>query len=154
MIWEELDENLILLNIESSNSSDVLEFMGNKFINNGYCKDSFINALKEREEEYPTGINIDGLGVAMPHTNVNHVNKSTVGIGVLKKPIKFIHMGTDDEEVDVRVIFMLAVKDPNAHLEKIQTILTVIQDKNILEKIILAKNKEEIISLIKEKEMA
>ncbi len=154
MIWEELDEALILTDIDASNYSDVMEIMGREFVSNGYCKDTFVEALKEREAEYPTGIDIDGFGVAMPHTNITHVNKSAVGIGVLKNPVTFTHMGTDDEEVNVKLIFMLAVQDPNAHLEKMQAILSVIQDKDVLAKLALAKDKKEIISLIKEKEMA
>ena len=61
-------------------------------------------------------------------------------------------MATDDVPVEVRVVFMLAVDNPNKHLEKIQNILAVIQDKKALERIMSAKEADEIVEIIKEKE--
>ena len=102
--------------------------------------------------EFPTGIDIDGVGVAMPHTDVSHVNRAGIGIATLKKPVAFVHMATDDTPVPVRVVFMLAVDDPQKHLEKIQDILAVIQDKKTLEIIMTAERPEDVINIIKEKE--
>lgn len=34
-----------------------------------------MQALKDREAEFPTGINTGEKGVAIPHTDVSHVNK-------------------------------------------------------------------------------
>ena len=70
----------------------------------------------------------------------------------MKQPVTFVHMATDDTPVAVRVVFMLAVDDPGRHLEEIQDILAVIQDKKTLERIMTAKNPEEVINIIKEKE--
>ena len=88
----------------------------------------------------------------MPHTDVSHVNRAGIGIATLKEPVEFVHMATDDVPVEVRVVFMLAVDNPNKHLEKIQNILAVIQDKKALERIMSAKEADEIVEIIKEKE--
>jgi len=152
MIWSELDSRLIAVSMDADTKDGILERMGGRFVELGYCKSSYIQALKDREVEFPTGIDIDGVGVAMPHTDVSHVNRAGIGIAKLKEPVTFIHMATDDTPVPVRVVFMLAVDDPGRHLEKIQDILAVIQDKKALEKIITAENAEEIINIIKEKE--
>ena len=154
MVWKELDTDFIFMALEANTYADVMEQMGQTFIQKGYCKDTFVKALIEREQEYPTGLDIDGFGVAMPHTNVNHVCKPAIGIGILKNPVTFLHMGTDDEKVDVQVVFILAVDDPVSHLEKIQGILDIIQDKTILEQFLKVENKQDIINMIQEKEMA
>ena len=60
-------------------------------------------------------------------------------------------MGTDDEYVNAQVIFMLAV-DEKEHLELLQAILAVLQDQEVLKKLIKAKDAKEIIEIIKEKE--
>lgn len=152
MVWEELRERLIFPELEVNNSSEIMEKMGSSFIREGLCKESYIEALINRESEFPTGIDVNGFGVAIPHTDVSHVNNAAIGIATLKETVKFIQMGTDDEEVETKVVVMLAVDDPNKHLSLLQNILTIIQDKNVLEKLSVSKEANEIIQIIKNKE--
>lgn len=152
MIWEELKESLIVIGMEAASSQDVFAQLGGALTKEGYTKISYVAALAAREKDYPTGLDINGIGVAIPHTDVSHVNKAAIAIAVLKEPVKFIQMATDDEEVKVKLVFMLSVVDPDAHLEELKQILAVIQDTAVLEKLTEAKEKQEIIEIIKEKE--
>ena len=152
MIWEELDKSVIVPDLEAESWEDVMKSLGQKLIDEGYTKESYIDALITREKDFPTGLDIDGLGVAIPHTDVSHVNKAGIAIGVLKKPVTFIQMGSDDEEVGVKLVFMLAVTDPNAHIDELQRIIEIIQDKDVLEKLFTVTDKDTIIEVINEKE--
>lgn len=152
MIWEELDKSVIVPDLEAETWEDVMKSLGQKLIDEGYTKESYIDALITREKDFPTGLDIDGLGVAIPHTDVSHVNKAGIAIGVLKKPVTFIQMGSDDEEVGVKLVFMLAVTDPNAHIDELQRIIEIIQDKDVLEKLFTVTDKDTIIEVIKDKE--
>ena len=152
MIWEELDKSVIVPDLEAETWEDVMKSLGQKLIDEGYTKESYIDALITREKDFPTGLDIDGLGVASPHTDVSHVNKAGIAIGVLKKPVTFIQMGSDDEEIGVKLVFMLAVTDPNAHIDVLQRIIEIIQDKDVLEKLFTVTDKDTIIEVIKEKE--
>lgn len=152
MVWEQLKEELIFPKLEASNSKEVFEKVGGKFIEEGFCKESYVDALVNRESEFPTGIDVDGFGIAIPHTDISHVNKAGIAIATLENPVKFIQMGTDDEEVEAKVIFMLAVDDPKKHLELLQNVLAVLQDKDVLNKLSNADKCSEIINIVKEKE--
>lgn len=152
MIWEQLKEPLIILDMQAGSYEDVFSQLGGALVREGYAKDSYINALCAREKEYPTGLDIDGIGVAIPHTDVSHVNRAGTAIAVLKDPVTFVQMGTDDEEVSVSLVFMLCVTDPNAHLDELQKILAVIQDTEVLKRLLKAGSTQEIIEIIKEKE--
>lgn len=152
MIWEELNPSLILTEVDAQSYEDVMKVLGGTLIREGYAKDTYIEGLIEREKEYPTGLDVGGFGVAIPHTNVSHVNKQGIAIGILKKPVTFVQMGTDDEMVDVNLVFMLAVVDPAAHMEQLQRIISIIQDKEVLQSIVDAKETNKIIEIIKEKE--
>ena len=152
MIWNGLDRRLVAVGLDVHSKEDVMESLGGLFVEYGYCNPSYIQALKMRELEFPTGIDMEGTGVAIPHTDVSHVKRAGIGIATLKEPVSFIHMATDDVNVPVRVVFMLAVDDPARHLEEIQDILAVIQDRDVLKKIVGANTEEEIITIIKEKE--
>lgn len=153
MIWEELKESLIEIGMEARSSQDVFCQLGGALTREGYTKESYIEALAERERNYPTGLDINGIGVAIPHTDVSHVNQSGIAIAVLREPVTFIQMATDDEEVKVKLVFMLSVVDPNAHLEELKQILAIIQDTEVLEKLTKVNEKKEIIEIIKEKEI-
>ncbi len=155
MIWEELNPELIFTELEAETSDDVMKKIGSEFTRLEYTKDSYVEALIAREAEFPTGLDVEmeNLGVAIPHTSVEHVNRTGTAIAVLKNPVTFNVMGGDeDETVQVGLVFMLAVVDPNKHIDKLQRIIALIQDQELLKKLAQAKTNDEIITLIKEKE--
>ena len=135
MVWEKLKKELIIPGLEAKNSDEIFEALGGELVKQGYCKESYVQALKDREAEFPTGINMGEKGVAIPHTDVSHVNKKGIAIATVK----------------AQVIFMLAV-DEKGHLELLQAILGILQDQETLTKLTEAKDAEEIIEIIKEKE--
>lgn len=152
MIWEEMKESLIFLNLEAAYSGEVLKKVGMALIREGYAKSSYVNGLIEREENFPTGLNIDGIGIAIPHTEACYVEKNGMALAVLKTPVKFFQMGTDDENIDVRLVFMLTVKDPGRHLKRLQRIMDLIQDSSVLAQLLKAKDEKTIIQIIRKKE--
>lgn len=152
MIWEDLKEKLIIPDLEAKSSSDVFRKLGGLLISEGFCKDTYVQALIDREKEFPTGINMGAIGIAIPHTDRGHVNKGAVAIGILKEPVRFYQMGFTDVEVNVKIVFMLAVDDPEAHLPFLQRVLQVLQDQAVLEQLKNVKNSQQIIEIVKEKE--
>jgi len=154
MVWEELNPSLIFTDVVAKTPKDIFAQLGQAVVDEGYAKDTYVEALSTREDEFPTGLNIDGFGIAIPHTAVEHVNKSGIFIDVLRDPVTFIEMGSDDDPVDVKLVFMLAVVDPKQHIEDLKRILAIVTDKGVLTKLVEATNKEEIINIIKEKELS
>lgn len=154
MIWEGLNENLVMKDLDAKSFEEVFRILGGRLTEEGFCKDSFVDALIKREKSFSTGINMGGVGIAVPHTDRIHVNKSGMAIGRLKEPILFYQMGTSDVEVQVRLVFMLAVDDPDKHIDFLQRILLVFQDQEVLKHILEAKETADIIGIIKEKETA
>ena len=71
----------------------------------------------------------------------------------LKHPVTFIQMGSDDTQVEVKVVFMLAIEDPKNQIKKLQQILRIIQDNAVLEKIYQASSADEVIDIVKQKEI-
>ena len=155
MIWEELKTKLIFIDLDAKDTKEVFEQVGGAFIKEGYAKETYIQGLIDREAEFPTGLDIDGFGVAIPHAPVEHVNKTGTAIAVLRNPVTFHEMGGDDEDtVEARLIIMFCVDQPSAHIDKLQRTITIIQDKEVLGKIEKAKEPQEIINIIKDKEAA
>ena len=156
MIWELMSPTFIFPGLAAKNYEDVMAQVGGALTREGYTKDSYVDALIEREKEYPTGLDVDGFGVAIPHTPVEHVNKTAIAVAVLKDPVEFTAMGTDDEFVQVKIVMMLAIAgkpgEHGAHIDELQRIMAILQDTSLLEKIRDAKDADEVIELVKEKE--
>ena len=112
MIWEDLDKNLIHLQADAQHANDIFDQLGGCFVKEGYSRSDYVEALKQREAQFPTGLDINGFGVAIPHTDAGYVLHETEGIMTLKQPVTFIQMGSDDTQVAVKVVFMLAIADP------------------------------------------
>ena len=152
MLWEELKESLIFLNREEKCEKDILKKMGGALVSEGYAKDTYVQALLRREQDFPTGLDIHGIGIAIPHTDPCHVKKEGAALAVMKEPITFRHMEDEGVQVAVRLIFMLAVSDPEIHLKRLQCVLNVIQDAEALGQLLTARDKKDIIRIIKTKE--
>lgn len=155
MIWEELSESLIWLGLDAPTNEEVLTRMGARLTEQGFGRASYPQALVEREREFPTGLNIDGVGVAIPHTTVEHVERAAISIATLAHPVSFEEMGMPEgETVDVSLVFMLCVTDPAAHLAELQRIIAILQDKAVLQKVLQAGSAQDVIQTIKEKEQS
>lgn len=127
-----VDESLIKLKLRAENWEEVLRVMGTTLVEHGYVRATYIKALIDRENEFPTGIATNNVGVAIPHTDASHVKKTTVAVAVLDKSVPFSLMGSDEGSVDVDIVFMLAVNNPEKHLVFLQKLMGIFQKEEVL----------------------
>ncbi|UOQ45523.1 PTS sugar transporter subunit IIA [Halobacillus salinarum] len=128
-----LDESIILLNLEGSTKEEVLTAMGQNLADKNLVKDSFVQAIIDREKEFATGLPTAGLSVAIPHTDVEHVNQKNISVAVLKKEVEFGVMGDDEETTPVKLVFMLAMDEPHSQLTLLQKLMQVFQNEDTLQ---------------------
>ena len=55
-------------------------------------KNEYVEAIKQREKEYPTGLPSTDPVVAIPHANYEMVKKTTLAIATLNEPVLFENM--------------------------------------------------------------
>lgn len=146
-----LENELILLDIKAENQFELLEKVADNLYQLGYVKESYKNAVIEREKIFATGLPTLMGGVAIPHTDIQHVEKPAISIARLEKPVKFIIMGDDSATVDVDLIFMLAMKEEHAQLELLQSLMGILQDEKALGFIKKATNQDDIRVFVSEK---
>lgn len=151
-IWKGLDEALLFIDMRATCWQEVLQQAGEALQQNGYAKESYVRALLEREMRYPTGIDMGELGVAIPHTDASQIRKEGLAIITLASPVVFGKMGSEQGEVEVNVVFMLAVKEPGSQIERLRQIMYLIQDKEVLKKLQCVSDKQDMIAVIREKE--
>ena len=141
-----LSESTILLGLEAETSSDVICLLGKTLLATGSVKDSYIEAAITRERTLPTGLPLDGeINVAIPHTDIIHVNKSAVAMATLAKPVVFQNMVDPQESVSVSMVFLLALDQPHAQIEMLQEIAGVLQDPVLLGRLMEAKEANDVV---------
>lgn len=150
MAFEEHFKEELIFFLDTQSKKEAFEQMTSSLYEHGFVKETYLQAVSEREELYPTGLLAAEWGIAIPHTDHIHVNKPVIALAVLKEPITFLQMGTDDMEVDVNIIFMLAIKKPESQLRVLQMVTEIIQDREILEKLKKSSSKQQIISIIEQ----
>lgn len=143
-----ITKELIILNLDANNAEEALLKIGNNLQSNGFVKESYVNAVIEREKTNPTGLQSSSIGVSLPHTDAEHVKEESLSVAVLNEPIEFVHMGSEDKKVKVSIVFMLAIKDPENQLKLLQKLMSFFQKEELLEKINNSQSKDEIIKII------
>lgn len=138
-----ISSELTMVQLEGKTDQEVLQKMSQHLYDNGMVKESYIDAVKEREKVYPTGLQCDGIGIAIPHTDSEHVIEQSICIATLKEPVTFLQMGTEDQKVSVSIVFMLGIKNPKQQIDFLQELMTLVEHPEELEKLKNAKNKEE-----------
>ncbi len=127
-----LDKELIYLDLEAKDREDLLSQLSDILYEKGYVKSSFKQAILDREKVFPTGLPTLGVKVALPHTDPEHVLKPAILVSTLKKPIKFKEMGSGVNDIDVEMVFMLAVKDPAYQVKLLQKLISIFSKENVL----------------------
>lgn len=142
-----IQENRIKVNYFAENQLAAIEMAAKPLEEQGFVSEGFFEAVMEREKNFPTGLPTS-VGVALPHTEADYVVNEGISILTLEKPIIFSGMGNPKEEVPVEIIFLLAINNPVKQINVLQTIVTIIQDEKVLQKIKDAENSKTIYNLI------
>ncbi|MFD1449067.1 PTS sugar transporter subunit IIA [Oceanobacillus profundus] len=141
---------LILNNkLSTRDYTEVIKTLGRQMVDAGYAKETYIQAVLDREKTLPTGLKAGITNVAIPHTDITHVNKSAVAIATLNEPVKFHLMEDPSKEVDVDIVFLLAVSQPEEQTELLRNLMAIFQDKELLLKIKNAENKDSLHEILK-----
>ena len=87
----------------------------------------------------------------MPHADYHKVKASKVVVCTLKKEVVFKRMDDPAEELPVKMVIMLALNEPHGHLEMLQKIMGLIQNKEIMKDLVQGKSADYIYKILSEK---
>lgn len=143
-------KELITTCLEAENEEEALRKVGAMFLAGGFVKETYIDAVVEREKIYPTGINLKGISLAMPHTDKSHVHKSAIAIALLKEPVTFMHMGSTGEKVRAEIIFMMSIDDPEEQIDNLKRVMRLFMNQDMIQAFKSAANTEALYALAKQ----
>ena len=144
------DAKIALFHQDVQGKEAALKLLAEEFMKSGVAKETFYDGLIAREKNYATGLTLNNMCVAIPHTDPEHVNRTQVGFMSLKEPVEFIEMGTDDKKIPVTMMFMLALKEAHQQLDMLMKLMDVFQNDELMEKFRNVDNYEDYYRLIEE----
>ncbi|WP_273450300.1 PTS sugar transporter subunit IIA [Streptococcus ferus] len=144
-----LNDSLIFIDQIVQSSDQLFEMVSHRGLQLGYVREDFLERVKEREATFPTGIQLSTLGVAIPHTDAECILKEFVAIVISPTPITFKSMEDLNQTVAASVVFVLGLNRPHAQLEMLQSLMSLIQNDDILNQLINVKSNEELITIVK-----
>ena len=148
MLKDFVKEELIVLNLDSADRTELFKQMANIFSDKGYVKEGFYDFIVEREENYPTGLDLGTHTVAIQHGNPEYIKQSFISVVTLKQPIKMKKMEDVDEEIDVDLFFILGLNDGTQHLQILKQVIGLIQQEAFVKDIQSAKSSKEVMEKI------
>ncbi len=141
-------EELITLDLAVENSTEFFEQMSERLVAKGYVKETFLDAIRKREAEFPTALPIQPEAVAIPHTDASHIIRPFVAPARLKKPVRWCEMAANDVEHDVRFIFMLGIQKSGDHIELLQLLAENFQDPELMGQLDKAESEEAYMKIL------
>ena len=145
-----LREDCIIENLEAASKEEALSYMSNFLLSRGYVKETFPEAILERERLYPSGLPMEGHKIAIPHTDAEHVNQSMILFARLAKPLEFASMGEPDEKISVQLISMFALAEKKAIGKMLEVLISAYSDNAVLDAILKAPSSRAIYEILHE----
>lgn len=142
------DEGLTTIIDDPVDDRHVEGVLSELLLERGFVRESFPQAILDREAVYPTGLDAGGINVAMPHCDVEHVVRGALSVGVLRRPVPWHRMDDPASTCDVSVVIMLALNEAHAHLEMLQKVVALIQDQDLMGRVVGSSTPEEAFGLV------
>ncbi|MDP4083782.1 MAG: PTS sugar transporter subunit IIA [Bacillota bacterium] len=142
------DKKISFFQLEANDRNEALKELAAKLYSSNLVTEAFYNGILEREEKFPTGLSVVPYGIAIPHTEADKVITAQIAFASLNKPVKFYMMGKENEEVDVSLIFMLALKKAEDQITMLQKLVEIFQDVSLIREFANCKNQKELEGIL------
>lgn len=123
---------LILPQLQAPDWQTAIRMLGERLQAAGYVHETYVPAVLDREAIFPTGLPLGTIDVAIPHTDVAHVVTPGIAVATLASPVTWQQMGSPEESVSARIVFLLAMKDPQAQVNLLANLVDIFQKEEVL----------------------
>jgi nitrogen PTS system EIIA component len=147
-ILDVLPKETILADLKAVDKKGVLEELVIPVADiSGINPEDLVKVLMEREQLGSTGI---GEGIGIPHGKVKDLDSLILGFGLSQKGVDFDSM----DGLPAHIFFLLITPENSTglHLKLLAQISKILKNDLFKEKLLRASSRDEIYSIIKEKE--
>ncbi len=143
-----LNNDLVFIHTSARTSEEVFKQVAAKAMSMDMITDAFLEKVTEREKNFPTGIETERFGVAIPHTNPEYVKKQFIAVVTSQEGVPFSRMDDTNAQIKAKAIFVLGLNEPHTQLESLQAIMAVLQNDDKIQQILDSTDVEQVIQSI------
>lgn len=115
----EFNKSLVAFDLQANDAKEVIGSLAERLHEQGLVAAEYGAQTWAREELHPTGLPTKPFCIAFPHADAEGVHRSALAVALMSQPVKFQNMADPEESLDVRIVFMLANRNPE---EQVQTL--------------------------------
>ena len=145
-----LHSELIALNKGVHTEKDLFKLIAQDLKTKGFVNEGYLQGITEREDKFPTGLITPFLNVALPHSDTKYVEEPFIYVVRLVKPVTVHQMG-DNQEMEVKDLFFLGIKDPSKQVGLLSTLMQLFQDEEFVEQYKALQTETEVYEVLKNK---
>jgi PTS system galactitol-specific IIA component len=142
-----IQPNLIDLQVTVQNEEELFEVIAKRLQAQGYVNEGYLAGIKAREQAFPTGLITEYLNLALPHADVEYIERPFICIVRTTQPIRVRQMG-DSQEMEVRDVFFLGIKEPSKQVGLLQELMILFQKADFVAAFQTTADKDEVFALM------
>lgn len=131
-----VDEMAVLPHLVADSWDDAIRQLGVLMCRAGFTDAVYTEHAVERERAFPTGLQFGSTAVALPHGDSEHVWVPSLAVGRCERPVTFHAVDDPSQTLDVRLIVMPALTDPEAHLGIMTKLFEALNDAAFVEEVL------------------
>lgn len=140
---------LVFLDVPWKSSEELFNNIGSVTETQGYAHPGYGAALATREQNYPTGLVLPDVSVAIPHANPENIQTPFIAFIRPAAPIEFGAMGGDGtEKLQAKFVFVLGVLNDGLQVKLLQTILGALGHAEVIEQLAKVSDPDEAVAVL------
>lgn len=147
------NQRIALFQIEAKDQAELFDLLSEALLKADLITGEYRQKIEEREQIYPTGLLVNGIGVAIPHTDSLYVKQSQIAFASLKNPIIFKEMGTATQAIEVKLVFMLALKEAHEQPLMLQRLVELFQKKEVLKQLLEIETIDDFLKIMADNQL-
>lgn len=147
-IFMYVEEELVFFKMPIKNQNELFDFISDKLEEKNYVTDTFREAIKRREKEFPTGLALENMNLAIVHTEAEYAKVDKLIILQPKEAIPFKNI-ENHEPLEVDLVIGLILHNSEKHLSVLKKLSEILQNNKIIQILKNIETKGELYMFMK-----
>ena len=119
---------LVFFDWECATPGEVFARLEGELAPRGYIVDGWLDAVRTREDAYPTGLAMPAANIAIPHTDPGFVAKPYIAVVKPAASVTFNAMAGMGAPVSAQIVINLGIAEPGGQVEALQALMNIFMD--------------------------
>ena len=116
---------LVFFDWECATPDEVFARLEGELAPHGYIASGWLDAVRTREDAYPTGLAMPAANIAIPHTDPGFVAKPYIAVVKPAAPVTFNAMAGMGAPVPAQIVINLGIAEPGGQVEALQALMNI-----------------------------